>query len=98
MQIDSLKDLEKVLKLARKLGVTTMKVDNIEFQLGSIPEKSKRSDFSNLDLPIEANIPVPQYQGTVSAQLAAKAAAQQAISEGQLTEEQMLMWSVSAEQ
>lgn len=88
MNIESLKDLEKVLKLARKLGVTTMKVDNIEFQLGSIPERSKRSDFTSLELPPEANIPVPQYQ--VSSE------AEKILTE-ELTQEQLLMWSARPE-
>lgn len=39
--ITSLKDLEKLLKLCRKQGVTEIKLKDIEFKLGDIPmEKS----------------------------------------------------------
>ena len=35
--IESLKDLEKLLKLCRKQGVTEIKLGSVEFKLGSLP-------------------------------------------------------------
>lgn len=37
MKIDSIKDLEKVIKLCRKTGITAIKIDGIEFGLGPVP-------------------------------------------------------------
>ena len=39
--IDSLKDLEKLLKLCRKQGVTEIKVAGCEFKLGEMPTEQK---------------------------------------------------------
>jgi len=35
--IDSLKDLEKLLKLCRKQGVTKVEFDNVKLELGDLP-------------------------------------------------------------
>lgn len=36
--IDSLKDLEKLLKLCRKSGVTEIKLGTVELKLGDLPQ------------------------------------------------------------
>lgn len=37
--IESLKDLEKLLKLCRKQGVTEIKLGTVEFKLGDMPDE-----------------------------------------------------------
>lgn len=37
MKIESLKELQKVIKTCRALGVQSIKIDNVEFHLGDIP-------------------------------------------------------------
>ncbi len=38
MKVDTLKDLEKLVKLCRKTGVETITVDGITIELGDVPE------------------------------------------------------------
>lgn len=37
MKIENLNELQKVIKACRKLGVQSIKIDNVEFHLGDIP-------------------------------------------------------------
>jgi hypothetical protein len=90
MQIESLKELEKLIKLCRKQGLSSIKIDNIEFQLGSLPDKPRKSVFSDLELPPEAKLTVPQFKSPVQAEA-------EKIATDALTEEQMLMWSARSE-
>jgi hypothetical protein len=39
MQIDSIKDLEAVINLCRRKGVTSIEIDNIKLALGDKPER-----------------------------------------------------------
>jgi hypothetical protein len=39
--IQDVKDLEKLLKLCRKQGVTELKFGNVEFKLGSLPTEKQ---------------------------------------------------------
>ncbi len=39
MKVDSIKDLEAVINLCRRKGVTSISVDNIQFVLGDKPER-----------------------------------------------------------
>jgi len=90
MTIDSLKDLQKVIQLCRKTGVTLIKIDGIELQLGPKPTtSSKKVDYAS-DFP-EANIPVPQFQGYSQPSDIQQVADKIATSE--LTEEQLLFYS-----
>jgi len=43
MKLETIKDLEKVIKLCRKLGVDAIKVDGVEFALGREPVRAKAS-------------------------------------------------------
>lgn len=57
--IATLKDLEKLLKLCRKQGVQNIKLGEIEFKLGDLPE-SKASYGSSDEIPSDnpyANFP-----------------------------------------
>lgn len=85
MTIDNLKDLEKIIRLCRKQGVITIKIDGIELTLGPAPQKTYKPIDIAKDIP-EASIkvPVPNFvQGPVETE--------------ELSEEQMLMWSVTNE-
>lgn len=39
MKIDSIKDLEAVINLCRRKGVTSIEIDNIKLALGEKPER-----------------------------------------------------------
>jgi len=47
MKIESLKDLEAMLKVCRKQGVLAIKVDGIELSLGDVPENKPKGDTSD---------------------------------------------------
>lgn len=90
MEIKSLKDLDKLLKLCRKAGVATMKVGNMEFTLGKQAVAS-RSVIS--DVFPEANIPVPQYNpGNIN-----ESTEIETIQTDTLTEEQLMYYSARPE-
>lgn len=42
MKLDSLKDLEKLIKLCRRLGVDNIETNDIKLKLGTQPVKSYR--------------------------------------------------------
>ncbi len=67
MTINSLKELEKLIKLCRRSGTEAIKIDNIELHLGKLPLKaSSRPKAINYTSP-EENIKIPQFNGpTVS--------------------------------
>lgn len=43
MEIKTLKDLEGLVKLMRKQGISSIKIDNMELQLGSEPVKASKA-------------------------------------------------------
>ena len=48
--IDSIKDLEKLLKLCRKQGVTEISVGAVAFKLGDLPSDNRTNQSVNDDL------------------------------------------------
>jgi hypothetical protein len=88
--IKTIKDLNKILKLCRKYSVSSIKLGDVEFQLVAMPpaKEVNTKDFTNLELPPEAHIPVPQYQVSPEAEKILTEA---------LTEEQLLLWSARPE-
>lgn len=60
MDIKTAKDLEKVIRLCRKLGVDAMEIGNIKFNLGATPQKQTKSFNPALDIP-EAGLKIPQF-------------------------------------
>lgn len=54
--IESLKDLEKLLKLCRKQGVTEIKLGSVELKLGELPQEQTPSLISDPANPL-ANFP-----------------------------------------
>lgn len=52
MKIDSLKDLEAMLKVCRKHGVTIISVDGLQLTLGDAPQaKSKDAGSDGVETP-----------------------------------------------
>jgi len=49
--IESLKELEKLLKLCRKQGVQKIKFDNVELELGDIPHEAGGSISNEINDP-----------------------------------------------
>lgn len=79
MTIKDIKDLEKVIKLCRKLGVDAIKVDGVEFQLGQVRDRS-----------VSIRTQPPQYNSTF---LSTGITEDTKIEIEELTEEQLLFYS-----
>lgn len=83
MKLDSIKDLEKVIKLCRRLGVNAIKVDGVEFQLSDTPvEKAKVIN--------KITTQPDSYSPGITEDMK--------IAIDELTEEQLLMWSAEGNQ
>lgn len=44
MKIETIKDLEAVLKLCRKQGVTSISIDGIQLAIGDMPEEKLKTE------------------------------------------------------
>lgn len=55
MKIDTIKDLEAVLKLCRKQGVTSISIDGIQLAIGDMPEEKPKTEQQN------PAAPMPEY-------------------------------------
>jgi hypothetical protein len=55
--IESLKDLEKLLKLCRRQGVTKINFDNVSLELGELPIEKDRIDQTDEDDSPYGNFP-----------------------------------------
>lgn len=44
MKIETIKDLEAVLKLCRKQGVTSISIDGIQLAIGDLPEEKPKTE------------------------------------------------------
>jgi hypothetical protein len=97
--INNLKELQKVIQACRKLGVQAIKVDNVEFSLGPLPNRKVNSqDLQNSivkDFP-EANIAVPSFNGVSKESTYADETYTQQLqidTPDELTEDQLLFYS-----
>jgi hypothetical protein len=81
MQVKDINDLEKIIKLCRKTGIESIKIDNIELKLGEVPQKDTQilpkrtintTTYAPGGITEDSKIDVPE----------------------QLTEEQMMFYSV----
>lgn len=88
MKIENLKELQKVIQLCRRQGVSVIKIDGIEMVLSEAAKPGRKVDFAR-DFP-EASIPVPQYNGPVQA-IADK------IATDELTPDQLMFYSARPE-
>lgn len=55
--INDLKELEKLLKLCRKQGVTEINLGTVAFKLGDLPDKSKEEEETVSNFPSEVLTP-----------------------------------------
>lgn len=90
MKIQNLKELQKVISLCQKTGVTSIKIDGIELLLGPMPNKPpKQVDFS-ADFP-EASLSVPKYAPTTRSDEVKSIADK--IATDELTQDQLMFYS-----
>lgn len=100
MTIDSLKQLEALLKLCRKSGVAAIEVDGIKLALGNEPIKPVKRVPERLDDPLaNVSVPVPNIYDPIEYAKAVAAKATQALKDkidmpDELTEEQLINYSV----
>ena len=91
--LNDLKDLEKAIKICRRLGVQSIKVGDVEVNMGSLPTKpTKISKSQDLGAFPEANIKIPLFNGPQPTEQATP----DKIETDEPTEEQMLMWSAQS--
>lgn len=82
MKIDNAKDLAKLIALCRKTGVQSIRVDNVEFHLGEAPMSAQpKTSKTSITLP-KAGITAPSTGPDT-------------VESDEMTDEQLLMWSVS---
>lgn len=91
MKIESLKELDKLMQLCRKRGVSSITVDGVTFHMNEKAQYVTKHvtaapDYSN-DFP-EASIPVPKFTGEITDPEAPETT--------ELTPEQLMMWSAGA--
>lgn len=95
MKVNDLKDLEKLIKLCRRLGVDAIEADNVKLNLGKLPQKSKMRDIAS-DIP-EANVQIPEYNGKTEVAVELVDANGETITTDTLTDEQLLFYSVASD-
>lgn len=88
MTIDSLKELQKLIKACRALGVDKIEIDGIKLEFGSLPttRKAKKVVETTDDFALDGigiNMPVPPPD---------------LIKTDELTAEQLLHWSSSSQE
>lgn len=92
MKLETLKDLEQAIKLCRKLGVDIMKIDGVEFHLGQLIAQPVKRRAVRLD----ATTPGTTPPGGITEEVTIPTTP--GFEAPQLTEEQLLMWSVGGNQ
>ncbi len=99
MKIDSLKQLEQVIKLCRKTGITDIKIDGVELHLGAVTQnrqKTTKVSYNRQNDPILPTI-TPYTPGGVTEQTAIVSEIAD-IDSDELTDEQKMFWSAGDEQ
>lgn len=87
MKIENLKQLQQLIAVMRKSGVGSIKVDGIELELGSAPAVAERKP----KMAAPSTEPSVFDPGAILVPVSIK----DSVEVEQLTEEQMLMWSVT---
>jgi hypothetical protein len=105
MKIESLKDLEYLVKLCRKTGIQSIKVDGVELHLGPEPTKKRKAEPFHIDDPLaHAKIEAPSlktevgYDATFNGMSVETKAEIEKIVTDELTPEQLMNWSVREDQ
>lgn len=91
MKIDSLKDLEKLVKLCRKLGIDAVEIGDLKFNLGQPPQTIRKNQIVQ-SMFSDADIKIPKYNPVVSD------STPDIIKTDELTQEQLLFYSSDSEQ
>lgn len=89
MKLESIKDLEALVKLCRKHGIEAIEVDNVKFSLGSAP---KRVSILRSEDPL-ADARIPMFNGITNPNVAQVVADQ--IKTDELSPDQLLFYSSS---
>lgn len=55
--IKDLKELQALLKLCRKQGITEIKLEGVEIKFGDLPKKTSDSDETEGDIPTDELTP-----------------------------------------
>ena len=102
MTIDSLKDLEKLIKLCRKSGVSTIRVDGIDLVLSPIEsQRPPKVSYEHQDPMASLEVPTPNIQDPIAAAKAEAAkqlkAIQDYIQTDEMSEEQQMFYSTRPE-
>lgn len=92
MKIDSLKQLDRLLALCQKRGVTSITVDGISLNLQSFTKKAKTVRQIDTTVFPEETVIVPQYNGGINEDTPIEA-----INEETLTDEQLMFYSARPE-
>ena len=82
--LNDLKDLEKAIKLCRKLGVSAIKIGDVEFHLGSDPKGAQTARQTNV---------APAQMGKIASNLGEIDEHTKIEVAGELTQEQLLFGS-----
>lgn len=96
MTINNLKELQAVIKLCQKSGVTHIKLGGLELEITPYIKvaKPRQESYINMDFP-EASIPVPKYSGIALTEVQAVA---DKIATSELTEEQLMFYSSASQE
>lgn len=88
MKIDSLKQLDRLLALCQKRGVTAITIDGMSLQVSPTAKKAKIVRYIDTTAFPEETVQVPQYNGGVNENTKIET-----IDEETLTDEQLLYYS-----
>jgi hypothetical protein len=94
LKVQSLKELQKLIQLCQKTGVTAIEVDGIKMNIRPLQEKSSKIDLNAFP---EADIRVPAYTSIQAQDTQDEAIELKIDMPDELTDEQLLMWSSRTE-
>jgi hypothetical protein len=99
LTIDSLKDLQKLLKLCRQQGVTSIKIDGIELNISTQTNLASVNVKSQIDLNAfpEADWNIPPYNPVNVQDTATEVIEPKIDMPDELTDEQLMFYSAKPE-
>ena len=97
MTVNNIKELKKLIQLCQETGVDSIKIDNLEIKLGNDPKSAKKLIRSITPENTPANDPFSFENVSIQYQVAAEQAKADNEEPVELTEEQLLFYSVSEE-
>lgn len=97
MKIEDLKELQKVIKSCRQLGVQSIKIGDVEFHLGELPTKIAKNSHKSKVYQQDPGLNVKAYAPGGITDQTKLVAELTAMASDELTEEQLLNWSSAPE-